>query len=79
MSTGISNSGSLEAWLAGHEDPGVRYLALRDLVDTPSGDAQLQAARRAAHAEGPIPTILAKMMLIRGRDTVIGAIGGLRN
>ncbi len=45
------------AWLLDSETPGVRYLALRDLVDDPD----VQAARRAAYAAGPIPTLLAAM------------------
>ncbi|HEX9076491.1 MAG TPA: nitrogen fixation protein NifH [Anaerolineae bacterium] len=46
-------------WLVEPEDPGVRYLALRDLVET--GEAELAAARRAAHSSGPIANVLAKM------------------
>ncbi|HTY82526.1 MAG TPA: nitrogen fixation protein NifH [Dehalococcoidales bacterium] len=46
-------------WLLEPEDPGVRYLALRDLV--PSGGKELIKAQKAAHEEGPINAILAKM------------------
>lgn len=46
-------------WLLETGDPGVRYLALRDLVD--GGAAELRAARLAAHRAGPIATVLAKM------------------
>jgi hypothetical protein len=54
------------AWLLEPDTPGVRYLALRDLLDRPKDDvrqevAKLSAARRAAHTEGPIATILAAM------------------
>ena len=46
-------------WLLDTESP-VRYLALRDLLDLPGG-TQLAAARRAAHAAGPIAAILDQM------------------
>jgi hypothetical protein len=46
-------------WLLEPEDIGVRYLALRDLVN---GDPkELSAARQSAHQEGPIAAVLAKM------------------
>jgi hypothetical protein len=48
-------------WLLEEESPGVRYLALRDLVGLSEDDAELQAARMAAHKNGPISTILAEM------------------
>ena len=51
---------SLE-WLLTSDVAGVRYLALRHLLDRPPADAQLRQARAAAHREGPIPAILAKM------------------
>ena len=59
------------SWLLEPDSPGVRYLALRDLLDRPTDDvrqevgrqevAKLSAARKAAHTEGPIATILAEM------------------
>ncbi len=48
-------------WLLEPDTPGVRYLALRDLLDLPADDPELAAAREAAHAEGPIASILAEM------------------
>ena len=48
-------------WLLEASTPGVRYLALRDLMDCSPDDRELQEARRAAHAEGPIAAILSKM------------------
>jgi hypothetical protein len=48
-------------WLLEPESPGVRYLALRDLLDCAPTDADLCAARKAAHHEGPIAAILAEM------------------
>jgi hypothetical protein len=49
------------AWLLEADSPGVRYLALRDLLDAPSDDPELRAAAQAAHTQGPIATILAHM------------------
>jgi hypothetical protein len=48
-------------WLLEPEDPGVRYLALRDLLDRPADDEELVPARQAAHATGPIAKVLDKM------------------
>jgi hypothetical protein len=48
-------------WLLEQDDPGVRYLALRDLLDRPAADLELSAARRLAHSEGPIATVLDAM------------------
>jgi hypothetical protein len=48
-------------WLLEPDSPGVRYLALRDLLDRPENDAELRAARQEAHTRGPIATILAGM------------------
>lgn len=53
--------GDTLAWLLEAGSPGVRYLALRDLLDYPAGDPELQAARQAAHTQGPIATVLAGM------------------
>jgi len=39
----------------------VRYLALRDLLDSPPDDPQLADARRAAHRAGPIAAVLDQM------------------
>ena len=46
-------------WLLEESDPGVRYLALRDIVD--AGVKELAEARRIAYREGPIATILENM------------------
>jgi hypothetical protein len=53
--------GDSVSWLVEKGDPGVRYLALRDLIDLPADDRELRTARRAAHKEGPIASILAEM------------------
>ncbi len=49
------------AWLLEPDEPGVRYLALRDLCEVPSDDPDLLAARAAAHRAGPIATVLDAM------------------
>jgi hypothetical protein len=48
-------------WLLEKESPGVRYLALRDIVGLDAGDAELRSARKAAHRSGPIAAILDRM------------------
>ena len=55
-----SNSPVLD-WLLSPADPGVRYLALRDLAGLAPDDPELLAARRAAYQAGAIPAILAHM------------------
>ena len=47
------------SWLLESDSPGVRYLALRDLVDSPK--AELAKARKTAHLHGPIAAVLSKM------------------
>ncbi|NIS79944.1 MAG: nitrogen fixation protein NifH [Anaerolineales bacterium] len=49
------------SWLLEKESPGARYLALRDLMDESPGPRKLLAAKKAAHADGPITGILAEM------------------
>ncbi len=46
-------------WLLEPSDIGVRYLALRDLVA--ADEKELIVARKRAHTDGPISTVLAKM------------------
>ena len=46
-------------WLLDTADPGPRYLTMRDLVA--SAPAELIEARRKAHTEGPIATVLSNM------------------
>ncbi len=48
-------------WLLEAESPGVRYLAMRDLLDCSLDDPELILAREAAQAQGPIACILAEM------------------
>ena len=49
------------SWLLEESEPGIRYLALRHLLDLPADDPQLLQAQRAAHTQGPIATILGNM------------------
>ena len=46
-------------WLLEPGDIGVKYLAMRDLVG--SDEKELMAAKKKAHAEGPIAKVLEKM------------------
>jgi len=48
-------------WLLESENPGVRYLAYRDLFDLSPDDKKLKTARKLAHKEGPIAHVLSKM------------------
>ncbi|MFH1524405.1 MAG: nitrogen fixation protein NifH [Chloroflexota bacterium] len=49
------------SWLLETDSPGVRYLAMRDLLDYPQDNPELREACKAAHTIGPIVTILSKM------------------
>ncbi len=49
------------AWLLEKDDPGVRYLALRDLIGLSADDRELRTARKAAHKQGPIASVLAEI------------------
>ena len=42
-------------------NPGVRYLALRDVLELPVEDRELKSARKSAHKEGPIAEVLSNM------------------
>lgn len=53
--------GDTISWLLEDNNPGIRYLAMRDLLDTPANETTMIAARELAHREGPIATILSKM------------------
>jgi hypothetical protein len=48
-------------WLLDPALPGVRYLALRDLVGLPEDDPKLVKAKKSAHVDGPIAAILSNM------------------
>lgn len=53
--------GKVMDWLLEPENPGARYLALRDLIDLDKTDPELELARRQAHINGPIAVYLSKM------------------
>jgi hypothetical protein len=48
-------------WLLEEHDPGIRYLALRNLCNLDKDDPELLAAQARAHHEGPIAAILNAM------------------
>ncbi len=48
-------------WLLEPGNPGVRYLAMRDVLELPAEDRELKSARKSAHKEGPIAAVLSKM------------------
>ncbi|MCP4357990.1 MAG: nitrogen fixation protein NifH [Chloroflexi bacterium] len=54
-------NGDSLSWLLEDDEPGVRYLAMRDLVGLPADDSELIAAQERAHTEGPISIILDEM------------------
>jgi hypothetical protein len=53
--------GDSVSWLLESDSPGVRYLALRDLMELPAEDAKLKSARKLAYKEGPIAEVLSHM------------------
>jgi len=53
--------GDSVSWLLEGDNPGVRYLAMRDLLDLPQNDPDLLEARDQAHRHGPIAIILDAM------------------
>ncbi len=61
MSWQIQLRGDTVSWLLEPDSPGVRYLALRDLMELPAEDAKLKSARKLAHREGPIAEVLSHM------------------
>jgi hypothetical protein len=54
-------NGDSVSWLLESDEPGVRYLALRDLTGRPADDPELVNAQKEAHTHGPIARILAEM------------------
>ncbi len=53
--------GDTLSWLLEPDHPGVRYLALRDLVGLAADDEELITAAENAHREGPIAAVLDEM------------------
>jgi hypothetical protein len=54
-------NGDTLSWLLEPENLGVRYLALRDLLDKAQDDPELKVARQEAHTQGPIAKVLDTM------------------
>jgi hypothetical protein len=53
--------GETLSWLLEENNPGVRYLAMRDLLKLPSDNPELISAKEIAHREGPISIIMDTM------------------
>ena len=49
------------AWLLEPQEPNVRYLALRDLLELPADDPELLQAKQIAHRQGAICAVLDEM------------------
>ncbi len=47
-------------WLLQEDNPSVRFFTLRDLLDRPEGDPEMESARRAIMLRGAAPEILRK-------------------
>ena len=48
-------------WLLDKQNPGVRYLTMRNLLGLPEDDPDLILAKQSAHQEGPIAMVLDEM------------------
>lgn len=59
MSVNLKND--LTCWLLEEENPGVRYLTLRDVIRLPGNDPDLIIARENAYHHGPISIVLDAM------------------
>ena len=54
-------NGDSLSWVLEEDSPGVRYLAMQDLLDMAQDDPVFEAARAKAHIDGPIAAILEEM------------------
>jgi len=61
MSDHVRLNDNLLSWLLEKDNPGVRYLALRDILKRSDEDLELINARKKAHQEGSISQILDEM------------------
>lgn len=61
MDDQLKHKDELFSWLLEEENPGVRYLAMRDLLGSGVDNPVYRGAKEAAHKAGPIADILAKM------------------
>jgi hypothetical protein len=55
------NTNLVRNWLLEEDDPGARYLAMRDVYFQDFSKKEIAAARTAAHRSGPISILLKKM------------------
>jgi hypothetical protein len=58
----MNDLSNLTGWLLAAQTPSIRYLTLRRLLRRPESDPEVQAARQAMAATGPIPAILAEQV-----------------
>ena len=49
------------SWLLENDNPGIRYLTFRDILELPETDQDLVDAKKKAHQDGPISLILEEM------------------
>lgn len=56
----LLNGDSL-SWLLQDDEPGVRFLAMRDILELPANDPELLSAQELSHNQGPISIILNEM------------------
>ena len=54
----LSHTPQALSWLLEKNDPGVRYLAVRDLAVVPPDDSEMKAAKREAYTHGQIAGVL---------------------
>jgi hypothetical protein len=54
-------NGDALSWLLEKDEPTVRYLAMRDLLELPVTDPDLSSAQELAHEKGPISVVLDHM------------------
>ncbi len=58
MTARFEIDGGILDWMLGADNPSVRYFTLQYLLDRPETDAEVQEARAAIMARGPVPAIL---------------------
>ena len=54
-------NGDALSWVLEEDSPGIRYLAMRDLLDLAHDDPELQVVRTKAHMDGPIAAVRDEM------------------
>ncbi len=61
--------GDPTAWLLEKENPSVRYFTLKDILDKPEEDAEVQSARQEIMKTGAVPDLLTKQREAEYRQT----------